>query len=166
MHCTGFSKRIHRSIQVISVCLSSANQINPQLAYASVDLSPKLPGRGGKASSTIPLIPQLALFLQLIASVKERAQTHNWGSREMVEPRTLNFESTLTAAERNTIMIWWGLGDFFIINLGNINLSKYLTGKLALCCTKGTKFPNQHTTVIYCIRLPLPSVKHSSCDKV
>lgn len=77
MHCTGFSKRIHRSVQLISVCLSSANQINPQLAYASVDLSPKLPGGGGKASSTTPLIPQLALFLQLTASVKERAQTHN-----------------------------------------------------------------------------------------
>lgn len=115
MHCTGFSKRIHRSVQLISVCLSSANQINPQLAYASVDLSPKLPGGGGKASSTIPLIPQLALFLQLTASVKERAQTHNWGGREMVEPRTLNFELTLTAAERNTTVVWWGLEVFLLL---------------------------------------------------
>lgn len=47
------------------------------------------------------------------ASVKERAQKHSWGSRKRVEQRTLNFESTLTAAERNTIMIWWGLGVFY-----------------------------------------------------
>lgn len=77
MHHAGFSKRIHRSIQLISVCLSSANQINPQMANAPVDLSPNLPGGGGEGNSTIPLIPQLALFLQLTASVKERAQTHN-----------------------------------------------------------------------------------------
>lgn len=113
MHHTGFSKRIHRSIQLISVCLSSSNQINPQLAYASVDLSPSLPGGGGEANSRIPLIPQLALLLQLTASVKERAQKYNWGSRERVEQWTLNFESTLTAAERNIIMIWWGLGVFY-----------------------------------------------------
>lgn len=113
----------------LSVCQSSANQINPQLAYASGDLSPNLPG-GGEANSTIPLLSQLGPFLQLTASVKERAQTHKWGSRERVEQWTLNFKSTLTAAERNIVMVSWGLGDFFITNLCNINLFKSLNGKL------------------------------------
>lgn len=89
----------------------------------------------------------------------QSTNTH-WGDKKTVEQNRLDFKWTLTAVERYTIMLWWVLHFFKLIYVTLI--SEFFIGKLAHGYTKGIKFPNQYKYIIYCIRLPVPPVRHSS----
>lgn len=163
MHHTGFSKRIHRSIQLISVSVSAVLiKLIPNwlmLLWISVQTCQEEEER-----ATVQSHSSLSKDYFSNCQCEAEGSSTQLRQRERVEQWTLNCKSTLTCCRKKCYHGMMRIRGGLINNLCNINLSKS-HWQVSAVVTKGTKFPNQYTSVIYCIRLPLPSVKHSSWKK-